>query len=293
MAEVDSPFYPCINPSSFDLIIIGTGLPESILAAASAAAGKTVLHLDPNSFYGNYFSSLQLNEFTSFLQSQQDNISHRMTENPSSSDHNFICVNLKHNSLFSHIDISNPHSEDLGPSRKFSLDLSGPRLLFCADLMVDVLLKSGATHHIEFKGVDASFVYGGDGDDELMTVPDSRSAIFKSSILTLKEKRQLMSLFKIVQEHLLELDAMSASNEVTRSRTITDDDLESPFIDFLTKKGLPSNIKSIILYAIAMTDYDQETPLLHEDLVMKTKDGIKSFALHHMSLGRLPLQYHL
>ncbi|KAF6160920.1 hypothetical protein GIB67_025455 [Kingdonia uniflora] len=277
--------YPSIDPSSFDLIVIGTGLPESILASASATAGKTVLHLDPNSFYGNHFSSLPLDHFSSFLQSHSHCHSQQPNISPPTSSSN--CLHLKHNNLFSHVHISNPHSEYLGPSNKFSLDLSGPKLLFCADPMVNIMLKSGATYHIEFKGVDATYVYRGDGDDKLMTVPDSRSAIFKSSVLTLKEKRQLMSFFKTVQEHILELEAALTSNEeMRRARTISDEELECPFIDFLTTKGLPSNIKSIILYAIAMADYDQETPLLRKDFVIKTKDGIKSLALHNMSLGR-------
>ncbi|KAM0906943.1 hypothetical protein ACQ4PT_016474 [Festuca glaucescens] len=46
-----------IEPRSFDVVVCGTGLPESILAAACAAAGKTVLHVDPNPFYGSHFSS--------------------------------------------------------------------------------------------------------------------------------------------------------------------------------------------------------------------------------------------
>ncbi|KJE89040.1 hypothetical protein CAOG_08429 [Capsaspora owczarzaki ATCC 30864] len=36
----------------FDVIVLGTGLVESIVAAAAARAGKRVLHLDPNNYYG-------------------------------------------------------------------------------------------------------------------------------------------------------------------------------------------------------------------------------------------------
>ena len=37
----------------YDLVIEGTGVTESILAAATAWAGKRVLHVDPNAFYGS------------------------------------------------------------------------------------------------------------------------------------------------------------------------------------------------------------------------------------------------
>lgn len=36
----------------YDVVIIGTGLCESILAASLALAGSSVLHLDSNTFYG-------------------------------------------------------------------------------------------------------------------------------------------------------------------------------------------------------------------------------------------------
>lgn len=38
----------------FDFVVLGTGLTESILAAALSIAGAKVLHLDPNPFYGSH-----------------------------------------------------------------------------------------------------------------------------------------------------------------------------------------------------------------------------------------------
>ncbi|KAL7599066.1 hypothetical protein Lser_V15G26440 [Lactuca serriola] len=58
MAETES--YPPIDPTNFDLIVVSTGLPESIIDAAASAAGKTVLHLDHNPFYCSHYSSLTL-----------------------------------------------------------------------------------------------------------------------------------------------------------------------------------------------------------------------------------------
>lgn len=42
----------------------------------------------------------------------------------------------------------------------------------------------------------------------------------------------------------------------------------------------------IILYAIAMADYDQENTEIRED-VLTTKDGIDRLALYNSSVGRL------
>lgn len=41
-----------LSQTEYDVVILGTGLPESILAASLALAGSRVLHLDPNGFYG-------------------------------------------------------------------------------------------------------------------------------------------------------------------------------------------------------------------------------------------------
>ncbi|MFH4983577.1 hypothetical protein AB6A40_010286 [Gnathostoma spinigerum] len=56
-------------PSDVDVIVYGTGLPESIIAGACARSGMTVLHLDRNSYYGGIWASFNLhtiNEWTDF-----------------------------------------------------------------------------------------------------------------------------------------------------------------------------------------------------------------------------------
>lgn len=39
----------------YDIIVLGTGLVESIIACASSKAGKSVLHLEKNDFYGSTY----------------------------------------------------------------------------------------------------------------------------------------------------------------------------------------------------------------------------------------------
>lgn len=96
------------------------------------------------------------------------------------------------------------------------------------------MLKSGASQYMEFKSIDASFV--GDDKGNLWSVPDSRAAIFKDKSLGLMEKNQLMRFFKLVQGHLAGEEGLKISEE----------DLESPFVDFLNKMGLPPKIKSSV-----------------------------------------------
>ncbi|KAI3973247.1 hypothetical protein MKW92_001487 [Papaver armeniacum] len=280
MSEEENTIYPSIDPSVFDLIVVGTGLPESIIAAAASVAGKTVLHVDSNSFYGSHFSSLSLDDFTSFLHAQktqpETTIPHSSVVNGSSNVNgvkHYVIIDLKPQSLYSDIEISSLPEEEsvISCSRKFNLDLSGPGVMFCADSVVNLFLR----------GIDGSFIYGANG--ELSAVPDSRSAIFKDRSLGLTEKNQLMRFFKLVQAHIV--GSAEHAEDSDESWRIRDEDLESPFIEFFNKQRLPSKIKSMILYAIAMVDSDQEKPELCKNL-LKTKDGIESLALFHSSVGR-------
>ncbi|KAL6959830.1 hypothetical protein U1Q18_039982 [Sarracenia purpurea var. burkii] len=145
------------------------------------------------------------------------------------------------------------------------------------------MLKSGASQYMEFKNVDASFVR--DGDGKLSSVPDSRSAIFKDSTLGLADKNRLASFFKLVEGHLKAVG--SDGDEGSESRRISENELESPFVEFLNKMRLPPKIKSSILYAIAMADYDQDNMEVCKN-ILKTKDGINRLALYHSSVGRFP-----
>ncbi|KAL4577784.1 hypothetical protein LXL04_013897 [Taraxacum kok-saghyz] len=278
MAETES--YPPIDPTNFDLIVVGTGLPESIIAAAASTSGKTVLHLDPNPFYGSHYSSLSLQDLTSLLQSNSENPKPNL---PQSDDTTTLDINPR--PIYSDVEIASYDGSVEEHSRKFNLDLAGPRVLFCADLSVDLLLKSTANQYVEFKNIDASYV--GDANGNLTNVPDSKSAVFKDKTLKYSEKNQLNSFFKLVQGHLEAVKSVGLDVAVDDGKIISEEDLESPFVVFLDKMKLPPKIKSIILYAIAMVDHDQDTGESCKN-ILKTKDGIDRLALYHSSVGRFP-----
>lgn len=52
-------------PSSFDVLIVGTGLVESIVSAAVSRNGHTVLHIDPREFYGGTWGTFSFDQWTS------------------------------------------------------------------------------------------------------------------------------------------------------------------------------------------------------------------------------------
>lgn len=235
MAEAAAGEHPVIDPSSFDLVVSGTGLVESLVAAAASASGKSVLHLDSNPYYGVHFSSLSPQSLSSFLEQNAPAAAAAAGEDlrdPAPESSGCVAVDLEPRRMYSHVEIAGEVPE---PSRGFLLDLSGPRVLYCADPMVDVMLRSGASHHIEFKSVDASMIYW---DGKLQMVPDSREAIFKDKSLSLTEKTQMMRFLKLVREHIT-----SDGGEGDEASKISEADLEIPFVKFLEKQRLPPKIK--------------------------------------------------
>lgn len=282
MAEApagDPHDYPMIEPTSFDVVICGTGLPESVLAAACAATGKTVLHVDPNPFYGSLYSSVPLPSLPSFLSPDPSSIP--LSTPTSSGDDSHTVVDLQRRNVYSEIETSGAAPE---PSRRYTVDLVGPRVLYCADEAVDLLLRSGGSHHVEFKSIEGGSLLYWEG--QLYPVPDSRQAIFKDATLKLKEKNVLFRFFKLVQAQIA---AASTSGDEAgdgdASAKIPEEDLDLPFIDYLKKQQLSPKMRAVVLYAIAMADYDQDSTDSCEKL-LTTREGIQTIALYSSSIGR-------
>ncbi|KAL2635611.1 hypothetical protein R1flu_007090 [Riccia fluitans] len=309
-----------IEPNSFDLIVLGTGFPESILAAAAANAGCSVLHLDHQDFYGAHWTSLTLPQFRtwaaaggsfdpppaspkeqdsgvsitssgsvlesagdlkssdkssadSFVDQSNGKVNEEIS-NPSAQDPREIgleTIEVKYdNDLYSDVQLREVEGADLGALRFYNLDLSGPRLTFCGSHLVNLLLRSGANHYVEFKGVDATYLWTG---TVLSAVPSSRADIFKDKSLSLSDKRFLMRFFRLVTDH--------ANGE---GAEIPKETLDSPFVEFMRLQNLPASMQSIILYAIALVDtdqFDESSPYR-----LTTEDGFRKLTLYLSSVGK-------
>ncbi|XP_010590997.1 rab proteins geranylgeranyltransferase component A 1 isoform X1 [Loxodonta africana] len=68
-------------PSEFDVIVIGTGLPESVIAAACSRSGQRVLHVDSRSYYGGNWASFSFSGLLSWLKEHQES-SDAVNESP-------------------------------------------------------------------------------------------------------------------------------------------------------------------------------------------------------------------
>ncbi|KAK6511987.1 Rab proteins geranylgeranyltransferase component A [Arthrobotrys musiformis] len=166
-----------LDQTVWDTVITGTGLRESLLAAALARAGKKVLHLDRNPFYGDEYAALSLDELEAWAQDAKIRPSH------------IESVQYR----------THPVPENLGlkKSRSYTLSLS-PGILYAASPILSLLVKGNLHESLEFLKVGGWFVYDAVtvSSDPLKRVPNSREDIFNDKTLDPRTKRVVVRALK-------------------------------------------------------------------------------------------------
>ncbi|XP_001636411.2 rab GDP dissociation inhibitor alpha [Nematostella vectensis] len=152
----------------YDVIVLGTGLKECILSGALSVAGKKVLHMDREKFYGGETASL-----TPLSQ------------------------------LFDKFNRSMPKEEiekRFGRERDWNVDLV-PKFIMAGGNLVKILIGSGVTRYLEFKSIGGSYVYRG---NKIYKVPCDEKEALNSSLMGLFEKRRFRNFLKWAQEFDIE-----------------------------------------------------------------------------------------
>ncbi|XP_059382745.1 rab proteins geranylgeranyltransferase component A 2-like [Carassius carassius] len=67
-------------PSQFDVVILGTGLTESVIAAACSRVGQNVLHLDRRNYYAGNWASFTFNGLLSWIEEYKNQQEVQITE---------------------------------------------------------------------------------------------------------------------------------------------------------------------------------------------------------------------
>lgn len=168
---------------TYDVIVLGTGLKECILSGLmSSCAGKKVLHLDRNSYYGGESASLNLEQLWKRFRPDEEKI-------PS----------------------------ELGKSRDYCVDLCPKFLMACGNL-VKILLKTQVTSYLEFRSVAGSYVVQ---KGKPQKVPSTPKEALGSSLLSMFQRVRFKSFITFVGEYDesdtkthkgLKIDDMSAAD---------------------------------------------------------------------------------
>uniref|UniRef100_A0A915AIX1 Rab proteins geranylgeranyltransferase component A n=1 Tax=Parascaris univalens TaxID=6257 RepID=A0A915AIX1_PARUN len=257
-------------PSDVDVVVLGTGLPESIIAAACARSGLSVLHLDRNDYYGGVWSSFHLQSIAEWVDRMNGEIDAASEGNYT--DHTLEdgeeLVPIGRNQSIGNVHLQwhivepetteseqngdmesdHPIKRDMEKNwRRFSIDLL-PKVLLSRGAMVQVICDSEVSKYCEFKCVDrllclsAKANYAEGALQELQVVPCSRSEIFQSEAISMIEKRRIMKfLTSCMQWHEKpdEIDGWS-------------DFADKPFDDFIESRGITGNLKGFVADTIGI-----------------------------------------
>uniref|UniRef100_A0A6U7ILG1 Rab GDP dissociation inhibitor n=1 Tax=Haptolina brevifila TaxID=156173 RepID=A0A6U7ILG1_9EUKA len=139
----------------WDAVVLGTGLKECLLSGLLSVAGKKVLHLDRNAYYGGASASLDIHQ------------------------------------LFKKFGVEEPPTEAaMGKLRDYSVDLV-PKFIMAGGLLVKVLIHTGVANYMEFKPVEGSFVFSSKAQ-KICKVPAGPEDAMKSSLMGMMEKTRMV-----------------------------------------------------------------------------------------------------
>lgn len=173
LAGIEDPL-PETTPDKVDVVVVGTGLVESILAAALSWQGSSVLHIDSNSYYGDSSATLTIEQLKQWVQ-----------------DVNNGSLSCYENAK---LHISSLVGMGAYKSREFGLDLS-PKILFAKSDLLSILLKSRVHQYLEFQSLSNFHTYENDSFERLT---NTKQEIFTNPSLPLMTKRNLMRFIKFV-----------------------------------------------------------------------------------------------
>ncbi|PWN43812.1 FAD/NAD(P)-binding domain-containing protein [Ceraceosorus guamensis] len=251
----------------FDVLILGTGLAQSILSAALAKAGRSVLHVDSNDYYGGDCASLSLGELVDHVE--------RTAESKKASSSTAWINFPSHVPEAAQEASRSPAAkipEDLRKlDRHYSLSLS-PSLLPASGEAIDVLVRSGVASYATFRLLESTTVYipsatsaSPSAVSQLRTVPCSKEDVFKDRALSLPDKRRIMKL-------LMNVAQASSVADVVES-----DAYEEPFLSYLQgKHGLSDAVAQTLAYGVALCSHPDEP----------TKEALTRAKQHLSGIGR-------
>ncbi len=207
--------------TEYDVIVLGTGLKECMLAGLLAKIpkegtqqGSKILQLDRNNYYGSDSASLNLT-----------NLWKRFREGAE--------VPSKY-----------------GENRDWNVDLI-PKFVMANGNLVKLLLKTNVSQYLEWKAVDGTFVYQwekpliGKAKGVIHKVPSTPGEALKSDLMGLFEKNRCRKFLSYIQDF-----------EINDKKTHGEYNPNGPFKDIVKGFGLEDNTRDFLGHAVALYTND-------------------------------------
>ncbi|KAJ2359060.1 hypothetical protein IWW50_000258 [Coemansia erecta] len=200
-----------LDGEQFDVVVLGTGLEESIIASEAAASSKTVLHVDRNPYYGGSNACFSLSMFLEWaachrIQRQtpfvEVLVGGQLTDAPSFVIRDVTAAgenDLDTLQRLAPFELSSECTDALEAllknDRSYMLELV-PKVVLCRGELIELLLGCGIGEYVQFKGVEHSYLAR--SNTPIERIPESKEDIFASTSLSLIEKRKLMRLMTLI-----------------------------------------------------------------------------------------------
>eukprot|EP00605_Chrysophyceae_sp_TOSAG23-4_P001636 GSChrysophyteH1.ASY1.ANO1.1797.1 assembled CDS len=199
----------------YDAIILGTGLTNMILSGLLATAGKRVLIVDRNNYYGAESASLDLQKLFE---------------------------------KFRGAEAGSSVPKEFGRHQDWAVDLI-PKFIMADGNLTKILLHSKVTRYLEFKSIDASYVYTADDggwitkSDKIEKVPTTPAEALSSGLMNMLQKRKF-------RNFLIFMDAYNEKDPATFLKNKTLD--QYSMIEVFTYFDLNENTMSFIGHAMML-----------------------------------------
>ena len=235
--------------TEYDVIVLGTGLKECMLAGLLAKfpkktegetnkEGAKILQLDRNGYYGSDSASLNLTN------------------------------------LWKHFRSGEEPPKQYGENRDWNVDLI-PKYIMANGSLVKLLLKTNVSQYLEWKAVDGTFVYQFDKGGMLSKakgvihkVPATTAEALKSDLMGMFEKNRCKKFFQFIQDY--------EKNDPKTQNGLPPDTL---FKDVIKKFGLEPNTVDFVGHAVALYTND-------DFLEKRAEPTIDKMQLYFNSFGR-------
>lgn len=258
-----------LDQSHYDVAIFSTGLTQSIISAALASAGLSVIHIDRNDYYADQWASLTLTELLRWAQ----DITTANTESkqrPRRVDE----INLSF-PAFDTADANKPGESSKLPDRLASLDRHyaislAPTLLPATGASIDCLIRSKVSSYATFRLLERTCVASKSERDSaqmtLTSVPASKEDIFKTKILSLIAKRKLMKLLMYIGSEDWQSDLAQDPEKA-----------QKPFVKYLAEEHKMSpDLVDAVAYGVCLCATPEES----------TQEAMARAKSHMQSVGR-------
>lgn len=235
----------------YDVVLIGTSLPNAILSAALSRSGYKVLHIDEADHYGGPWASLTLQELLDWSRSSSSSSSTSALDSGTIRN-----VDLSF-PAYPSVDAGSLPAELQRLNRHFSLSLA-PALLPCKGPTIDVLVRSKVASYCTFRLLERTSVYHATPSSSslpsaevegwpLRKVPSSKEDIFKDKTMKLADKRRLMKLLQAAAS------STSTPAEQREMEQQEDRDGDQSFLHYLTDEAkLSMDLARDVAFGVAL-----------------------------------------